>query len=402
MPAYGPLRTSSSAARTGLVAFVIAFGLGALAPRLAHADRITKLVDKLVELNKKGMDDLDIAEFESARKAFFAAEEMGRRAGLEEHPVMARTYIHLGALALLGYKDKAKAAEYFEHALAMQPDIELDKSLRLGAVGALFQKVQKDKTAPAGASAASRTSSSPAPSPSAESTKPRPRKTAEQDREEGDSDDNDGAGPTASGSESSPTQWTWWLGGGGGRRGVGARASALKNVGVARLGAAASFGLAGMGDQYELRWGPWLMAETQFDGLLGEGGVELAVAPVRVARLAYGLRLGGGYGKDKLGGAPEVSATLMVGTRSLAGGGDEDDAEDEQGDGDDEKPKRKGQASSTSGRAASQWANGIRAFFTFRNPPPKSGHGLSFLLGVEITPALFLPPYTKQRWLGGE
>src|SRR6478735_9277083 len=139
-----PEISSSRSRAIVLLAFVVSVGLG-VGARPAHADKLKKTIDKLVQLNKKGMDDLDTAEFESARKAFFAAEEMGRKAGLGDHPVMARTYVHLGALALLGYKDKQKASEYFVRAFAMQPDIELDKSLRLGAVGALFTKVQKQK-----------------------------------------------------------------------------------------------------------------------------------------------------------------------------------------------------------------------------------------------------------------
>jgi hypothetical protein len=497
-----------------------------LAPRPAHADKQSKTIDKLVQLNKKGMDDLDTAEFESARKAFFTAEELGRKAGLGDHPVMARTYVHLGALALLGYKDKQKASDYFVRAFAMQPDIELDKSLRLGAVGALFNKVQKQKPDAAAAKGPPPSLPPPSAAKGKSSTEPPPSEPKARGRKGGDDDGDEGApeappkalvslncanpdstppeqdltlrcAPTASEdvvavsllykgeemkafetvtmekstkgwfqgtvpgkrvegaaikfyfegldqegnpvgasgtaakphtmaiaeptkvvpppkrrgaasahtkassdreasseSEAPATQWTWWLGAGGGKRGIGGNKSANKVVGAVRLGASASLDFPtpdALGDEYELRWGPWLMAETQLDGALGELGVELAMTPIKVARLAYALRLGGGYSKDKQGGTPEVSATLTVGTRSLsAGGGDDDD------DGDDGKGKES-QSSGSSG-----FANGIRGFFTFRNPPPKSGHGLTFLLGVEITPALLLPPYTKQRWMGGE
>ena len=546
---HARLRPEVSSTRTRalvLLTFVVSVGLG-VGARPAHADKLSKTIDKLVQLNKKGMDDLDTAEFESARKAFFTAEELGRKAGLGDHPVMARTYVHLGALALLGYKDKQKASEYFVRAFAMQPDIELDKSLRLGAVGALFTKVQKQKPTPGAAKA-------PPPSlpPAAAEAKPRQRKgdeenydgegaapsappkpvvalncanpdstppeqdltlrctpTASEDvvavsllykgdemkkfetvtmeksnkgwfqgtvpgkrvqgaaikfyfegvdqegsvvgasgtaekphvmaiaepqkvvvpskkkavagggrarSSDGEGGEGDGASSSSS-ADTSSTQWAWWLGAGAGKRGVGGRTSAHKTIGAVRLGGAASFQLAQpdmLGDEYELRWGPWLMAETQLDGLLGEGGVELAATPIKVARLAYALRLGGGYGKDKSGGVPEASATLTIGTRSLVadggGGGDDDADDDEQGGDDDEdaKPKKrkskpvKSGGGGNGGATTGNMANGIRGFFTFRNTPPKSGHGLTFLVGVEITPSLFLPPYTKARWMGGE
>jgi hypothetical protein len=87
------------------------------------------VIDKLVQLNKKAMDDFDTADFDAAKKSLLDAEKIGKRAGLESHPVMARTYIHLGAVYLSGYRDKQKSQHYFEKALDIQPDIRLDKNM---------------------------------------------------------------------------------------------------------------------------------------------------------------------------------------------------------------------------------------------------------------------------------
>lgn len=87
-------------------------------------------VDKVVQLNKKAMEDLDLADFESAKKELLEAVTFGKKNGLETHPVMARTYVHVGALYVLGLKDKAKGQEYFTKAIEVQSDIKLDKNLK--------------------------------------------------------------------------------------------------------------------------------------------------------------------------------------------------------------------------------------------------------------------------------
>ncbi|HEY4184116.1 MAG TPA: tetratricopeptide repeat protein, partial [Polyangia bacterium] len=98
-------------------------------------------VDKLVQLNKRAMDDYDTADFDAAKKALLDAEKAGKRAGLETHPVMARTYIHLGAVYVLGFKDKNKAQHYFEKALDIQADIKLDRNMTSATVKDAFAAV---------------------------------------------------------------------------------------------------------------------------------------------------------------------------------------------------------------------------------------------------------------------
>jgi hypothetical protein len=112
------------------------------------------VIDKVVQLNKKAMDDFDTADFDTAKKSLLDAEKIGKRAGLESHPVMARTYIHLGALYLTGYKDSKKAQHYFGKAIDIQPDIKLDRSLTSPSVRDLFATVQSQKAGSADEEAA--------------------------------------------------------------------------------------------------------------------------------------------------------------------------------------------------------------------------------------------------------
>jgi len=102
-------------------------------------------IEKLVQLNKKAMDDYDTADFDVAKKSLLEAEKVGKRAGLESHPIMARTYVHLGALYWMGYKDNKKAQHYMGKALDIQNDIKLDKNLTSSSLKQLFAKVQEQR-----------------------------------------------------------------------------------------------------------------------------------------------------------------------------------------------------------------------------------------------------------------
>lgn len=114
----------------------------ASAPARGPSAQEQAIIGRLVLLNKQAMDDYDTADFDAAKKLLLDAEKSGKRAGLEGHPVMARTYIHLGALYLVGYKDKQKAQHYFGKALDIQPDIRLDKTLTSATMREAFEAVQ--------------------------------------------------------------------------------------------------------------------------------------------------------------------------------------------------------------------------------------------------------------------
>lgn len=130
------------------------FFVALLGPAVAVAED-EAAIEKMVQLNKRAMDDLDTADFAAAKKSLLEAEKVGKRSGLDSHPVMARTYVHLGALSILGYKDSAKGQQYFGQALEIQPDIKLDKNLNMPAVREVFAAAQAQKGGGPGGGAAS-------------------------------------------------------------------------------------------------------------------------------------------------------------------------------------------------------------------------------------------------------
>lgn len=100
-------------------------------------------VDKLVQMNKKALGDYDTLEWDSAKRTLLDALVAGKKAGLDNHPVMARTYIHLAAVYLTGFKDRAKAMQSFARALEIDPTIQLSKGVEGGEVNAAFAEAQR-------------------------------------------------------------------------------------------------------------------------------------------------------------------------------------------------------------------------------------------------------------------
>ncbi|HMC95194.1 MAG TPA: tetratricopeptide repeat protein [Polyangia bacterium] len=101
------------------------------------------VVDKLVQMNKKALGDYDTLEWDTAKRTLLDALVAGKKAGLDDHPIMARTYIHLAAVYLTGFKDRAKAMQSFARALEIDPTIQLSKGIESGEVSAAFAEAQR-------------------------------------------------------------------------------------------------------------------------------------------------------------------------------------------------------------------------------------------------------------------
>src|SRR6187551_3373969 len=106
--------------------------LVAAAPRLASAanpagDPAT--VNKVTSLNKKALDAYNKQDYDTARATLKEALEICASAGLDQHPITARTHIHFGIVAIAGYKQREVGIKQFRKALEIQPDIKLTKQL---------------------------------------------------------------------------------------------------------------------------------------------------------------------------------------------------------------------------------------------------------------------------------
>jgi hypothetical protein len=106
----------------------------------ARAQDDSPAVEKIVKLNKKAVDEYQNLNFDKARKILEDALEACSRAGLDNHPVTARTHVHLGVVLLAGLKQKDSAIEEFKKAAAIQSDVKLDTALATPEIQEAFDQ----------------------------------------------------------------------------------------------------------------------------------------------------------------------------------------------------------------------------------------------------------------------
>jgi hypothetical protein len=127
---------------TRLFVCVTALSLAALATSAtARAEaEDSAAVEKVTKLNKKAVDEYQNLNFEESRKLLKNAIEICGQSGLENHPVTARTYVHLGIVTFTGFKQKDEAIKQFRKALEIQADIKLDKILATPEVQEVYDE----------------------------------------------------------------------------------------------------------------------------------------------------------------------------------------------------------------------------------------------------------------------
>jgi hypothetical protein len=104
-------------------------------------------------MNKKALDDYDTLEWDAAKRILLDALLAGKKAGLERHPIMARTYVHLGAVYITGFHDRQKGMQSFAHALEIDPTIQLSKGIETNDVTQAFSDAKRRAAAGGGENA---------------------------------------------------------------------------------------------------------------------------------------------------------------------------------------------------------------------------------------------------------
>lgn len=199
-------------------------------------------------------------------------------------------------------------------------------------------------------------------------------------------------------------EWTEWLGVGGGWGAIGTPGEHADLL--VRAGGAVDFELARVGSeqQYggpvEVRLGPWIGGDGTFGAsprepiVALEGGLSLDVGQTSHAQWGdFALRIGAGVALGSLYATtttvPSGSITITWGVRSVLdryrwGGACVTDH---------------GLTAIDTGPPASDHAlaSGARLFGTARI----DGDGVtSLVLGIELEPSFFFPPYADGRWIG--
>jgi hypothetical protein len=100
-------------------------------------------IAKITKLNKKAIEEYENLNFEEARKILKEALDLCTAAGLDKHPIKARTHVHLGIVILSGFKQREVAIKQFRRALDIQPDIKPTKILANPEVQEAFEEAEK-------------------------------------------------------------------------------------------------------------------------------------------------------------------------------------------------------------------------------------------------------------------
>ena len=99
------------------------------APGIAAAADEAAAVNKVTNLNRKALEAYSKQDYDTARALLKEALEVCASAGLDKHAIRARTHIHFGVVAIVGFKQREVGLKQFRKALDVQPDIKLTKQL---------------------------------------------------------------------------------------------------------------------------------------------------------------------------------------------------------------------------------------------------------------------------------
>ena len=95
--------TPASATVRGSVALLLVLALVEPEPR---ADATDDAVAKITQMNKDAIAALQAQKFEDARKLLKQGLDLADASGLQQHPITARTHIHMGVVLISGFKQR--------------------------------------------------------------------------------------------------------------------------------------------------------------------------------------------------------------------------------------------------------------------------------------------------------
>jgi hypothetical protein len=111
-------------------------------------------VAKVTALNKKALDAYGKQDYDTAKALLKQALDVCADAGLDQHPITARTHIHFGVVAIVGFKQHEVGVKQFRKAIEIEPDIKLTKSLVTPELQDAFEEAVLAGNGPAGGEAA--------------------------------------------------------------------------------------------------------------------------------------------------------------------------------------------------------------------------------------------------------
>lgn len=101
------------------------------------------VAQKVTLLNRAAVAAYSDGDFDKMKVKLLEAVALGKDA-LAIHPMLARTYLHLGVLWVDGYENRAKGIAYFVKALKINPTIEITTGMATKTVVSAFAEAHGD------------------------------------------------------------------------------------------------------------------------------------------------------------------------------------------------------------------------------------------------------------------
>ncbi|HEX3695330.1 MAG TPA: tetratricopeptide repeat protein [Polyangia bacterium] len=125
----------------------------------AEAAAVDDAVAQATALNRQALASYEGGDFEEARKTINRALALFTSTALQQHPLHARTWLHLGIVLVGGFHQSKEGVAAFRKALKLQPTINLNSDLASPEIQAAFHEAQQAPLEPAPASVAEASSS---------------------------------------------------------------------------------------------------------------------------------------------------------------------------------------------------------------------------------------------------
>jgi hypothetical protein len=95
----------------------------------AYAESEDDTVARITQMNRDAVAAVQAQKFDDGRKILKQALDLADSAGLQQHPITARTHIHMGIVIISGFKQRDLGIKQFKKALEIQGTINLTKAL---------------------------------------------------------------------------------------------------------------------------------------------------------------------------------------------------------------------------------------------------------------------------------
>jgi hypothetical protein len=147
----------------------------------AGAESQDDTIAKITQMNKDAVTAYQAQKFDDARKILKQALDLADATGLQQHPITARTHIHMGIVIISGFKQRDLGIKQFKKALEIQATINLTKAL---VTPELTEAFNEAKGAAAAAPVAPPPAASPEPAEAPSEPASPPAATASPDQDE--------------------------------------------------------------------------------------------------------------------------------------------------------------------------------------------------------------------------